>query len=218
VKHPPTGEWSVMDMKRLPNGYVTSKDCSSLEDALQHDKLEIHTKEFRKTGAPLAGMQAFVGAYRRGLYPDIHVLKWVTKIFEQWGQSEAKISLDDLFRIRTKKGPKTDVFSQSKKQERDLQLCVHMCILIQGFGLGAKEAAPAVAATFKDRTEGIQSLTAGEIAKRFGRVEWKAFRKRYAESPIHERWSEINRRTYLLQYPISALPPRLHRLMKQASS
>jgi hypothetical protein len=218
VKHPPKGEWPIEDMKRLPNGYVTIMDFPSVPQAVEHGVfVETPTKEFHKTRSAFAGMKAFVGAYHHGLYPDIFVLEWLTKIFEQYGESEGKISLEDLLGIRNKKGPKTDVFSQRKKQVRDHQLCLHMCILIQGFGLGAKEAAPAVAAAFKDHTEGIQSLTAGEIAKRFGRVAWKAFRKSYAKSPIHKHWPEINRRTYLLQYPISALPPRLHHLM-QASS
>jgi hypothetical protein len=139
-------------------------------------------------------------------------MEWVARIFEQYVKSEGKIGLEDLFGIRQKLGPKTDVFSKNKERERDLFLCIHMCILTKGFKLPVKEAAPAVADAFKDRFQSIECLAASVISSRFQRKEWKEFRERYARSPFHEQMTtDEKKRSYLMQYPLSSLPSRLHR-------
>lgn len=152
IKHPQklANRIRKEQISTLPNNFVTEDEISTSlmgiffcnsRIGFTYENNCVMTKE----NPDLALLETFVFAFKVGIYPPLEIMEYLAVRIGNFLKNEGKLSLDEAFGIKLKRGEGT-LFGQEKKHRRDLILAHEMGKLIHFFGVTPDEAATMISA------------------------------------------------------------------------
>lgn len=217
---------------RKRQAYITELDLLDLKG----DPLILPCKgeSFKETKNPVYLIEAYLLAYRNGIYPPLWVMDFIAGAFEKYHKAHGyeqytnreRTTLDQLFGFGKGKG-ETLSFKKLLLEQRDEKLMIDICRLRKLFNVSIETAVKMVAAKLSampyddfDRTGlklkkiGFDKLKEKYFKKWKGLLEGdNVFAERFAETLL--KWTEGDKVTYLKTFPLDCVPHSLKRLLKQ---
>lgn len=173
----------------------------ALRDGPEYLMMDVYSERFEEEGKPLDALHILSMAHFGGVYPPLHVLKFLAEGVQLYLESAGHKSLEQCFGL----GAAKRVFGVIRDEERRWALCLDLIVWKKIFHKPTTALGPVVARQYNEVASVARYFKTGE------RKEWRQAR-RQAEATwenFGESWMRGEnpnfRRNFISKYPLALL-------------
>ncbi|MDH3973499.1 MAG: hypothetical protein OEV42_04380 [Deltaproteobacteria bacterium] len=212
TKHPPDIEVPPKELQGWPAHFrISRENIENPSDEVNH--LSQLGMAFKNTNNPIYTFEAFSVAHKKGIYPPMWVLNFMSEVISDWISLGGTKSLDELFEINTCQG-QAPLYKKDKEERRDEMLCLDVFVLNTFFNFTIEEACNMTARRLEENPDWnktghkLKEISEETIKDRYKR-KWKKIIRTLCENGVIEfpdMDSKEGKINYLKQFPEDAFP------------